>query len=131
MISSDSNVHFIDNLQLEITKTADDDIESASISFLLVPDHGLEETHVGFVIDFESQLPIFVIESLNNLRVEQFQMPYPFERKNSSSNRLSISEEPEMLVADSCVETENDYTIKVNILSRCKDPVSSNFVRNK
>ena len=58
------NIHFIDNVRLELKKTFDDEIESVSISFLLVPNHGLEETHFLYVIDLSTRMLIFVIESI-------------------------------------------------------------------
>ena len=128
IISFNWDVHFIDNLQVEMKRNYDDSVEYASISFLLIPDHGLEETHFGIVLDLGTRLPICVVENIDNSRVEPFQVPYPFERKNSPSNPpSSTGEESEVLLAHSCVETEKEYSIKINIMSRCKDPVSGKF----
>ena len=119
------NVHFIDNVRLEMKKTFDDQIESVSISFLLVPDHGLEETHFMYVVDLSTRMPIFVIESMKTLQVEKFQLHYPF----AAETDLGVStSESELLVTDSCVETEDQYTVKINIVSRGKN-VSGKFLR--
>ena len=70
--------HFIDNLHFEIKKTKKDDIEKVAVSFLLVPDHGLGETHFGLVVDVLTGIPVAFIESLKSLRTEKFSPPYPF-----------------------------------------------------
>ena len=124
------DVHFIDNLQLEMKKTPDDEIESVSISFLLEADHGLEETHFGYIIDLRTwalKPPIFILQPINTLQVEKFQLPYPFAVKTDLVASTETSES-ELLVAGSCVETEDQYTVKIKIVCSGKN-VSGKFVR--
>ena len=124
------DVHFIDNLQLEMKKTPDDEIESVSISFLLEADHGLEETHFGYIIDLRTwalKPPIFILQPINTLQVEKFQLPYPFAAKTDLVASTETSES-ELLVAGSCVETEDQYTVKIKIVCSGKN-VSGKFVR--
>ena len=111
------NVHFIDNFQLEVEKTAAGLIENVSVSFLLVPDHGLEKTHLGIVVDYASGFPLIVFQSFGFLHSETFQHPYPF--------RATPSGEMQMKFA-SCIESGDQYQLKVKM--ECSGKFEPSFV---
>ncbi len=106
----DSSTQFIDNLHLEVKMTTNYEIGEVSFSFLLVPDHGLEETHVGFIVDISTKKTIFLIESLKSLRAEKFWLMYPFPPEATPQAPSKCE-----MVVDSCVELEDQYIIKVMI----------------
>ena len=111
------NVHFIDNFQLKVEKTAAGLIENVSVSFLLVPDHGLEKTHLGIVVDYASGFPLIVFQSFGFLQSETFQHPYPF--------RATPSGEMQMKFA-SCIESGDQYQLKVKM--ECSGKFEPSFV---
>ena len=113
---SGPNVHYIDNLQLKIGKSANGGIGTASISFLMVPDHGLEETHSGYVLDLISGLPIFFLPVLSSIRVEKFTLPYPVHPSG-----LPLASLSQLMVA-SCVESDCQYTLDISI--NCDESIS-------
>ena len=106
------NVHFIDNFQLEIEKNSAGEIETASVSFLLVPDHGLDKTHLLLVFDILSGLPFIVFESMESLRSENYQLPYPFQVPAISPSGGNMQ-----MKVDSCIELEDQYQLKVKMES--------------
>ncbi len=116
---------FIDNLQVKISKTTDDKFEKVSISFLLLPDHGLEESIIGCVIDVATGFPIFCLDSVTSMRVENFDLPFPFKHLP-----LSFAKQKGMMIVDSCIESEDQY--KVKILIECdKTLVSGKLILPK
>jgi hypothetical protein len=80
---SELNIHVIDNCEIEIKKTRDCEMETISVSFLLVPDHGLEKTHAVYIYDAWTGLPISFCENISKMRVEPFHQPYPWCSKGS------------------------------------------------
>lgn len=113
------------NLKME---TCTDSIKSISVTFFLVPDHGLEETHFcGIVLDLKSRIPVFVIESIDQCRIENYEIRCPYQPASIAAIPKAPSVQLETLVAENCVETENDYTIQVGIISRSRRPLLGNF----
>jgi hypothetical protein len=102
---SELNIHVIDNCEVKIKKTRDCEMETISVSFLLVPDHGLEKTHAACIFDAHNGLPISLIEEISKMRVEAFHQPYPWCSKGSplplgNSNGLKVN---------NCVESEDFF----------------------
>ena len=108
----DPEIHVIDNFQLEVKQNAGGEIETAGISFLLMPDHGLKETHCAFVFDVANPLlPIFIFECVPFMNVEKYDQPYPFLPKRSQP---PVTKSTYMKV-DSCIESIDKYTLKIAI----------------
>ena len=60
---SDPEIHVIDNFQLEVKQNAEGEIQTAEISFLLMPDHGLKRSHCAYVFDVYNPLsPILIFQ---------------------------------------------------------------------
>jgi hypothetical protein len=109
---SDPEIHVIDNFQLEVKQNAEGEIETAGISFLLMPDHGLKETHCAFVFDvINPLLPIFIFEFVPSMDVEKYRLPYPFLPKISQPPVTKSS----FMRVDSCIESIDKYTLKIAI----------------
>ena len=65
---SAQDVHFIDNFQLI---TSQNSRGVAHVSFLLIPDHGLEETHFAFIFDLVTGFPLLLFEAMNSMQVDK------------------------------------------------------------
>ena len=114
---SDPEIHVIDNFQLEVKQNAGGEIETAGISFLLMPDHGLKETHCAFVFDVANPLlPIFIFECVPFMNVEKYDQPYPFLPKRSQPPVTKSS----FMKVDSCIESIDKYTLKI-VIECCKN----------
>ena len=113
----DPEIHVIDNFQLEVKQNAEGEIETAEISFLLMPDHGLKETHCAFVFDVANPLlPIFIFECVPFMNVEKYDQPYPFLPKRSQPPVTKSS----FMKVDSCIESIDKYTLKI-VIECCKN----------
>ena len=115
---SGPDIHFFDNFELEMNRSPDGN-STIIVSFLLVSDHGLEETHLAFLMDLVVGMTTFTFKPIKTMLTEKFTLPHPF---FSEKSKFSISEESQMMV-DSCVECEEQYILKISIL-RCDDEVS-------
>ena len=60
------------------------------------------------VVDISTGTPVAFIESLKSLRTEKFSLPYPFLLKVSQPK-------VEEMKVDSCVESEEQYVIKITV----------------
>ncbi|EFX65966.1 hypothetical protein DAPPUDRAFT_116814 [Daphnia pulex] len=75
---STSNVHFIDNFQLQVNRTAIG-IKEICVSFFLIPNHGLKKTHTAIVVDPQFLKHYFTLGSMESMQEEELNLPYPFE----------------------------------------------------
>jgi hypothetical protein len=110
---SELNIHIIDNCEIKIKKTRDCEMETIGVSFLLVPDHGLEKTHTACVFDAHIGLPISQREDISKMRVEAFHQPYPWSSKGSplplaNSNGLQMK-------VNNCVESEDFFILQIEV----------------
>ena len=121
---SGQGVHYIDNLQLELKRSADGEIETAALSFLLAADYGKEGILYGYVFDLLSGRPIFYIPTLTSLHSEEFHLPHPFD-----CTRPQLPLAPSQMAVDSCDESECQYTLKISIGG--DQNVSGKFLNNK
>jgi hypothetical protein len=120
---SDPEIHVIDNFELQVKKTAEGEIQTAKISFLLMPNHNLEKTHHAYVFDVtDTVLPIFFFEPVSSMRVEKYCQPYPFSPKGSQLPVVTS------MRVDSCIESVDKYTVKIVI--DCRENVSGLFFLN-
>jgi hypothetical protein len=108
---SELNIHIIDNCEIKIKKTRDCEMETIGVSFLLVPDHGLEKTHAVYIYDAWTGLPISFCENISKMRVEPFHQPYPWCSKGSplplaNSNGLQMK-------VNNCVESEDSFILQI------------------
>ncbi len=113
-------VHYIDNIKLEVTKRADDEIDTVSISFPLIPRSGVEG-FCGYVLDMLTGLPFFVIPVVASLTADVFSLPYPIHRRGT---QLPLSPASQMVV-ESCLESDFQYHLKISI--GCEEAVSGEF----
>ncbi len=112
---SDPEIHVIDNFELQVKQNANGKIQTATISFLLMPDHGLEETHCAYVFDVVNSLfPIFILEPISSMRVEKYCQPYPFSLQGS---QLPLVAKELSMRVDSCIESLDKYTLQIGIES--------------
>ena len=121
---SGQGVHYIDNLQLELKRSANGEIETAALSFLLAADYGKEGILYGYVFDLLSGRPIFYIPTLTSLHSEEFHLPHPFD-----CTRPQLPLAPSQMAVDSCDESECQYTLKISIGG--DQNVSGKFLNNK
>lgn len=108
--------HFVDNIQFDLRKNMDDETEEMSVSFLLVPDHGIDDdNYFGLLVDIKTSILVLPVSPLKNMRVEKFTEPYPFAAPRGSP--FAALEEFQMKV-ESCIETEQLFTLKIMIKSQ-------------
>jgi hypothetical protein len=55
------------------------------VSFPLVSDHGLSDTHSGVVVDIQTGVPIIPIGPVRSLQTEPFTQPVSLFEKNKHS----------------------------------------------
>jgi hypothetical protein len=114
---SELNIHVIENCEIEIKKTRDCKMETIGVSFLLVPDHGLEKTHAACIFDARLGIPISQSENISKMRVEPFHQPYPWCSKGSplplaNSNGLQVK---------NCIESEDSFVLQIMVKSSSKN----------
>jgi hypothetical protein len=117
------NVHFIDNFQLKLEKSSTG-FQDVSISFLLIPNHGLEKTHRAIIVDIPNGSEVVVFESFESVQVENWSFPHPFIPAKTELE-IPAPEEFHMKV-DSCIESEDQFHLKINVIS--SKSVSGGFV---
>jgi hypothetical protein len=111
---SGPDVHFIDNFQLELEKCSTG-FQDVSISFLLIPNHGFEKTHRAILVEIRDGSEFVVFESFESVQVEDWSIPYPF-----IPSKIQLEDpapEEFHMKVDSCVESEDQFHLKVNIIS--------------
>jgi hypothetical protein len=114
---SELNIHVIDNCEVKIKKTRHCEMETISVSFLLVLDHGLEKTHAACIFDARLGIPISQSENISKMRVEPFHQPYPWCSKGSAlplanSNGLQVK---------NCIESEDSFVLQIVVKSSSKN----------
>jgi hypothetical protein len=112
------DVHIIDNFQLQIKYSSDGEIESSIISFLLPPDHGLENTHGAFVLDLTSELAIFSLELMSTMHAEDFRQSYP----HYQGFPLPVDTNGSQMRIKSCNEDQYQYTLQITV--ECAETIS-------
>ena len=119
-------VHYIDNLQLSLTKKENGEPEHISLSFLLAKDHRLSESDCTFVIDVATSLIIFGFGWMwgyNKLIVKN---PHPFEIKPLSIPLTTVNGFQIL----KCIEEDKHYDIAVTIQGlEIKSVDGTNFIR--
>lgn len=116
--------HMIDNFQFEMKKNREGN-ETISVSFLLVPNHGLEKSHLAFLMDLADGYPVYIFKALKFFQTEAFLEPHPFAAKESAVQTPSMS--PQMTVKN-CMESEDQYLLRIDI--SCSDSVSGKILKN-
>ncbi len=116
-------IHIIDNFKIE-TKKVPDGSEIVIVSFLLVADHGLENTHLALLMNLEDGTVPYVFKPLRSMRSVKFRQPHPFSSKRSEKPPFDPPGQLQMVVF-SCSESVNDYQLKISI--PYGDAVSSEF----
>jgi hypothetical protein len=114
---SGPGVHFIDNFEVKLEKSSTG-FQDVSISFLLIPNHGLKKTHRAILVDILDGSEVVVFDSFESVQVEDWSFPYPF---------VPSKIQPEIpapggfhIMVESCVESEDQFHLKINvILSEC------------
>ena len=114
--STDS--HFFDNFSLSVKMNEDGiSMDSTEVSFLLA-DRNLLKTHCGFIVDHDQKrrIPLFVIGRFRtdcSIDVDKFSPLYPWPLKEESN--LAVSDRSNKLLAMSCQESKDAYTIRFNV----------------
>jgi hypothetical protein len=108
--------HYIDNVQLRFKK--DRTSGWVTVSFPLISDHGLGETHSGVIVDIQTGLPLIPIGPVRSLQVEPFTQSHPFADPGSILPDELIEPPPldqtlSMSVV-SCLEEECQYIIVIS-----------------
>jgi hypothetical protein len=111
---SEPGVHFIDNFQVKL-KVSSTGWKDVSISFLLIPNHGLEKTHRAILVNKPDQSEVVVFESFETTEVEDWSFPFPF-IPSKIQPEIPAPGEFHMKV-DSCIESEDEFHLKVNLIS--------------
>ena len=109
--------HFVDNIDVELKLKSSGLIDRAEISFLL-EDRSLLQTHCGMIIEQVNRVPVFLIGLFTGRQLEV----EPFQRRNPwspSSPNLSGNTQ---LVAESCLESLDDYNIRLKVVANDKPP---------
>ena len=109
---SGPDVNFIDNFQFEFEHFSKG-TEVRTLSFLLSVDHGFSETKKAFLINVLNGEPVLLLGSIGSMRVEEYNLPYPIDQSQSQL-LMDPNEEMDMKV-ESCVESEDEYTLKIAI----------------
>jgi hypothetical protein len=113
------DVHFIDNLHLEFEDTPNG-MKVETVSFLLSLDHGLDETtYEAIIVNVWNGRTLFILDSIESMRVEEYNLPYPIGQ--SKSSQLPLNKEMPMIVK-SCIESEDQYILEISI--ECNGNVS-------
>jgi hypothetical protein len=121
---SGPGIHIIDNFKIE-TKKVPDGSEIIIVSFLLVADHGLENTHLALLMNLEDGTASYVFKPLRSMRSAKFRQPHPFSSRRPEKPPFDPPGQLQMVVF-SCTESVNDYQLKISI--PCGDTVSGEFV---
>jgi hypothetical protein len=111
---SEPGVHFIDNFQVKV-KVSSTGWKDVSISFLLIPNHGLEKTLRAILVNKPDQSEVVVFESFETTEVEDWSFPFPF-IPSKIQPEIPAPGEFHMKV-DSCIESEDEFHLKVNLIS--------------
>ena len=115
--------HFFDNLEVNFKRNSDGAVDHVEVSFLL-HDRSLLETHCFLVtsaqhfMSYFPGIPMPPIPPSLHSRLQSFKLKWPFPLKNPP-NSLPI-EQPRnksqpILVAESCKESEGDFSIRFKI----------------
>ena len=106
--------HLIDNLDLNIKRKANGEIDQVGVSFLLA-DRNLLKNHRGIVFDYNHRLPIFMLGPISTdnhqVKVEKFSQPNPYWNQEDSSSAADCSSK---LMPISCQESKDAFTFCFN-----------------
>jgi hypothetical protein len=101
------NYHYIDNIQLAVTKTLNGEPEKVSISFLLAKDHGLsEQSDCAFIIDVSTSIMIIPWGWMWGFDKTKAKNPHPFEIKTKTLIPLPNVGGLQLL---KCIEEQDHY----------------------
>ena len=106
------NYHYIDNIQLAVTKTLNGEPEKVSISFLLPKDHGLsEQTDCALLIDVSTSMMIIPWGWMWGFDKTKAKNPYPYEIKPMTSIPIANVDGFQLL---KCIEEQNHYEMVIS-----------------
>lgn len=113
------DTHCIDNVRLDFKKSMDLKSGWIAVSFPMVSDHGLDESHTGIVVDFPTGIFLASIGQVKHLEQEHFSQVNPFADGGPDPPEEILgplsNEAGSPLVVQSCVETENNYKIHIRL----------------
>jgi hypothetical protein len=93
-----------------------------TISFLLALDHGLDETYAAVIVNALNGMPCFLLNSIESMRVEDYNLPYPIAKSNSQ-----LPQNGKMCMeVQSCIESEDQYILEIKI--ECNGNVSGGLL---
>jgi hypothetical protein len=103
--------HVIDNFEIDIQKTLDRNINKIVVTFLLVSNHGIENTHCAVLFELISGVPIVNSGLVSAMRVTKYDQPFPWISRlpphpNLSGVRMHVN---------SCIEDPYQYIVKIEV----------------
>ena len=146
LTSQDDDVHYIDNIYHRWIKneSSEQQLQGVGISFILVDDHGLSDTHCAVAIDLRTGKPVVPLGSFDSLKKEPFHLANSFTECGSaqhSDNIFNTQPEEERRVAEgssgdqpqtpcmhlgTCLEMEGHYD--VNIIITGQGPLEGTLI---
>ncbi|XP_059350471.1 uncharacterized protein LOC132087705 [Daphnia carinata] len=110
-----SVAHCIDNILLHFNKNYTSGW--VTVSFPLIADHGLSETHSGVIVDIQTGLPLIPLGPVRSLQTEPFTQSYPFADPGHTlpdelADPTPLDSIPSMSIVD-CLETESQYIVTI------------------
>lgn len=108
--------HCIDNVLLHFNKNYSSGW--VTVSFALIADHGLSETHSGVIVDIQTGLPLIPIGPVRSLQTEPFTQSHPFADPGPTlpdelAEPEPLDRMPSMSIVN-CIETELQYIITIS-----------------
>ena len=112
------NAHVIDNFTIDVQKTPDGKINKIAVSFLLVSNHDVGNTHCAMLFEVVTGVACASSGLVSAMRVTQYDQPFPWK---SGVPTLQTSSEMR-LEAVSCIEDPYEYVVE--IMANCVETIS-------
>lgn len=113
------NAHVIENFEMDVQKTSDGYISKTVVSFLLVSNHGIENTHCAVLFELMTGVPIVNSGLVSAMRVTKYDHSFPWNSRvptvlpHLSAVRMDVN---------SC--NEDPYQYAVEIMIECVGNIS-------
>ena len=117
--------HYIDNIQLSLTKKENGEPGNIALSFLLAKDHNISDSDWAMIIDVSTSMVVFSFGWMWGFDKKIVKNPYPFEMKPLSPNPLTSNDGFQLL---KCVEEQNHYEMAVSIQGLEIKSISGGFI---
>ena len=112
------NAHVIDNFTIDVQKTPDGKINKIAVSFLLISNHDVGNTHCAMLFEVVTGVACASSGLVSAMRATQYDQPFPWK---SGVPTLQTSSEMR-LEAVSCIEDPYEYVVE--IMAICVETIS-------